>query len=442
MRNNYFYTFFFLFISFTNKAANLQQVWQDAINNSPELQQTAVKNAVVHNNVYEYFGTLLPQISIADASNTVKPSCNKGLLIRQSQQDVALNLTQTIFDMSKIYPFKVQQKNALLQDLAFKISQQKTTVNAIIDYLNVVSAADQLTTLQAQKTAIAKRLAMIKISVAQGLSTISDLENIQAKYDLLVAREIAQENTIGSALDKLSTVTGKRYPSLTGLRIRGFTAKVPEIGQINFDKLSASKLAIIQTRLNADSVKNQITETASGFIPIIDVSTTQNYSNAREIGLASESQQDNKLLKLSKQLDNGGSTVTSIKDAENNYVAASELLLLTKLTMLANFRYYYQSLKADCRAINAYQHALTSSHAVMESTNKSFDVGAGTIIDVLDAISNFYQTQQQLSLARYQYIMDIVKLQASLATIEASTIENINRLLGPEISLNTTADFE
>ena len=96
--------------------------------------------------------------------------------------------------------FAQAQLAAAEQDLIVRVSQ---------GYFDVLTAGDNLTFVRAQKTAVAEQLASAKRNFEVGTSTITDTREAQARFDLVVAQEIAAENDLRVKKLALDQLTGK-----------------------------------------------------------------------------------------------------------------------------------------------------------------------------------------------------------------------------------------
>ena len=63
-------------------------------------------------------------------------------------------------------------------------------------YFDVLASTDSLTFVKAQKAAVAEQLASAKRNFEVGTSTITDTREAQARFDLVVAQELAAENDL------------------------------------------------------------------------------------------------------------------------------------------------------------------------------------------------------------------------------------------------------
>ena len=63
-----------------------------------------------------------------------------------------------------------------------------------------------------------------------------------------------------------------------------------------------------------------------------------------------------------------------------------------------------------------------------------YSVGTRTIVDVLDATTTLYNAKQQLSSARYQYLINQLNIKQALGTLNEQDLLALNNALGKPVS--------
>ena len=104
-----------------------------------------------------------------------------------------------------------EQAAARHREDTLKIAEQDLVVRVSQAYFDVLSAQDSLALVRAQKIGVAEQLASAKRNFEVGTSTITDTREAQARYDLVLAQEIAAENDLQVkkiVLDQLVGRTG------------------------------------------------------------------------------------------------------------------------------------------------------------------------------------------------------------------------------------------
>lgn len=103
------------------------------------------------------------------------------------------------------------QRDAAEQDLLVRVSQA---------YFDVLAAQDTLAFVQAQKAAVSEQLTAAQRNFDVGNATVTDSREAQARYDLVVAQEIAAENDLRVKRLALDQLVGRPGTAPTRLRSR------------------------------------------------------------------------------------------------------------------------------------------------------------------------------------------------------------------------------
>ena len=82
-------------------------------------------------------------------------------------------------------------------------------------------------------------------------------------------------------------------------------------------------------------------------------------------------------------------------------------------------------------AIAALEQAMISSQSSLDSNKLGYEVGVRINIDVLNAQQQLYSTRRDLAVARYNTIVNQLKLKSLAASLREEDLEEVNRVLGP-----------
>src|SRR6266513_3137872 len=144
---------------------------------------------------------------------------NLNFLRRPQVDGYALTFSQPVFRLQNWYQFEQGEQQVRQAEAAFGQASQDLIVRVSQAYFDVLSAQDTLALVGAQKAAISEQLAQAKRNFEVGTATITDTHEAQARYDLIIAQEIAAQNDLESKRRALETVGGKEYVQLKPLRI-------------------------------------------------------------------------------------------------------------------------------------------------------------------------------------------------------------------------------
>lgn len=129
---------------------------------------------------------------------------------------------------------------------------------------------------------------------------------------------------------------------------------------------------------------------------------------------------------------------SQVKQAQYNFVGASEQLESAHRSVVQTVRSSFNNINASISSINAYKQAVVSAQSSLDAMEAGYSVGTRTIVDVLDATTTLYNAKQQLANARYTYLINQLNVKSALGTLNEQDLVALNNTLGKPVS--TTPD--
>ncbi|WP_333496162.1 MULTISPECIES: outer membrane channel protein TolC [unclassified Kluyvera] len=428
-----------------SQAENLLQVYQQARTSNPDLRKSAADRDAAFEKINEARSPLLPQLGLgADYTYTNGFRDSNG--VNSNATSGSLTLTQSLFDMSKWRALTLQEKAAGIQDVTYQTDQQTLILNTATAYFNVLSAIDSLSYTEAQKQAIYRQLDQTTQRFNVGLVAITDVQNARSQYDTVLANEVTARNNLDNAVEALRQVTGNYYPELASLNVDSFKTDKPQGVNSLLKEAENRNLSLLQARLNQDLAREQIRQAQDGHLPTLDLNASTGVSNTSYSGskTRNSSQYDdndagqNKIgLSFSLPLYQGGMVNSQVKQAQYNFVGASEQLESAHRSVVQTVRSSFNNINASISSINAYKQAVVSAQSSLDAMEAGYSVGTRTIVDVLDATTTLYNAKQQLSSARYNYLINQLNIKNALGTLNEQDLIALNNALGKNVATST-----
>ncbi|EEC5519144.1 outer membrane channel protein TolC [Salmonella enterica subsp. enterica serovar Infantis] len=407
-----------------SQAENLMQVYQQARLSNPELRKSAADRDAAFEKINEARSPLLPQLGLG-ADYTYSNGYRDANGINSNETSASLQLTQTLFDMSKWRGLTLQEKAAGIQDVTYQTDQQTLILNTANAYFKVLNAIDVLSYTQAQKEAIYRQLDQTTQRFNVGLVAITDVQNARAQYDTVLANEVTARNNLDNAVEELRQVTGNYYPELASLNVEHFKTDKPKAVNALLKEAENRNLSLLQARLSQDLAREQIRQAQDGHLPTLNLTaSTYDDSNMGQ----------NKIgLNFSLPLYQGGMVNSQVKQAQYNFVGASEQLESAHRSVVQTVRSSFNNINASISSINAYKQAVVSAQSSLDAMEAGYSVGTRTIVDVLDATTTLYDAKQQLANARYTYLINQLNIKYALGTLNEQDLLALNSTLGKPI---------
>ena len=327
--------------------------------------------------------------------------------------------------------FQVSQAEAqfgqAFQDLVIRVSQA---------YFDVLNAENSLAFVRAQKAAITEQLAQARRNFEVGTTTITDTNEAQARFDLSVSQEIAAQNELELRRQSLQQIVGTLPPSLTPLR-SSFKIAPPEPAQMEEWVSTAQKNAFsVRIQEAATQISAREVERArAGHKPTLDlVATVANSAVGSSVtnGIGSDTRTGTLGVQLTFPIFAGWSVDSRIREALANLDRSRSDLESNRRQAATLARQSYVGVTNGMAQVRALEQAVTSSETALASNKLGYEVGVRINIDVLNSQQQLFSTKRDLARARYDTIMNGLRLKAAAGTLTEEDIESVNRLLGED----------
>ncbi|MCL6361103.1 outer membrane channel protein TolC [Pectobacterium polaris] len=425
-----------------SQAENLLQVYQQAKSTNPDLRSSAATRDAAFEKINESRSPLLPQLGLG-ADYTYNKGYRDNKDVNSNAKSASLQLTQTLFDMSKWRALTLQEKQAGIEDVTYQTAQQNLILNTATAYFNVLRAIDSLSYINAQKQAIYRQLDQTTQRFNVGLVAITDVQNARSQYDSVLANEVLARNTLDNALESLRQITGNFYPQLAGLNIERFSTQKPEAVNNLLKEAENRNLNLLSARLSQDLAREQIRSAETGYMPTLDLTASTGVTDTRYSGSRtnnsnsfndSDAGQHRVGINFTLPLYSGGATNSQVKQAQHSYVSSSELLESAHRSVIQIVRSSFNNISASISSINAYKQAEVSAQSSLDAMEAGYQVGTRTIVDVLNATTTLYNAKQQLSSARYDYLINQLNIKSAQGTLSETDLQALNASLGQPVS--------
>ncbi len=423
--------------SAVSQAENLMQVYKQARATNPDLQAAAATRDAAFEKINEARSPLLPQLGLGldyDYANGYHDANG----INSKVASGSLQLTQTVFDMSKWRSLTLQEKTAGIADVTYQTAQQTLILNTATDYFNVLSAIDTLSYIEAEKQAVYHELDQTTQRFGLGLVAITDVQNARSTYDSVLASEVNARNSLENYVEVLRQVSGVYYPQLSSVNVKTFTTQSPEPVQKLLREGENRNLSLLSARLSQDLAREEIRYYEAGHMPTLDLTASTGLTNTKYngnrtgpvYGYDNSIDGDSKVgLSLTIPLYSGGEVTSQVKQAQLSFVNYSAQLESAHRSMVQTVRSSFNNIAASISSINAYQQAVVSAQSSLDASQAGYKVGTRTIVDVLDATTTLYEAKQELSTARYTYLINQLNVKSALGTLNENDLLSLNGFL-------------
>ena len=432
------------------QADSLLEVYQQALLSDPRIQEAEARRMAALESEPQARSLLLPQIDF-DGSFTKSDSSGSNIFEDASGLPVAIDtktdseitqygftLRQTLFRWDQIVGLRRADKVVAKAEADREAAQQDLVIRVGQTYFDVLAAEDRLTSTHANRQAIARQLEQAKQRFEVGLIAITDVQESQAANDQAVADEIAAKRSLATARNFLREITGEFIGELSApgddlpLRTPDPASEIDWV-----DMALAQNLALVSSRLDEQLARDEISFRRNGYYPSIDLVATTGESDIeadRIVGgtssiADSDGTRDTIGIQFNIPIFKGGSNRSRVKEAVYLHSAARQQLLRVTRETERQTRDAYLGVLSEKSRVEALDQAVQSSTTALEATQAGFEVGTRTIVDVLDSQFALYRAITLFYQARYDYLMNYLRLKQAAGDLKIEDLEAIDRWL-------------
>jgi outer membrane protein len=381
----------------------------------------------------------------AQARATILPSANLGLAASRSNQEVlplpersygtqtaTISASQPLYRPANWASYEQGNQQTALAQAQLQTAEQDLIVRVSQAYFDVLAATDSLAFVASQKTAVAQQLASAKRNFEVGTSTITDSREAQARYDLVIAQELAAQNDLQVKRLALNQLVGKDdaqpQPLATPVVLPPL---VPADVLAWVDQSRSQHPGIAQQAIALKVAELETAKAEAGHKPTLDLVGSYSAVNNNGSSTATADSRVNVAsigLQFNLPLFAGFATQNRIKETLALEEKARTDLEATQRVVAQGTRTAFFGVLSGQGQVKALEAAEASSQSALEANQLGYQVGVRINIDVLNAQSQLYDTKAKLAKARYDVLLGGLKLKQAAGVLAAADVAEISQL--------------
>ncbi|MFM9879457.1 MAG: TolC family outer membrane protein [Burkholderiaceae bacterium] len=358
-------------------------------------------------------------------------------------QNATLSASQPLYRPANRLAYDQGKKSVDVAKAVLQAAEQDLVVRVSQAYFDVLGAQDTLAFVRAQKAAVAEQLASAKRNFEVGTSTITDAREAQARFDLVIAQEIAAENDVRIRRIALDTLVGRNDAAPRPLALPvALPPLQPGDVAVWVQESESNSPAIAQAALALEIAQLETRRARAGHLPTLDLNASYNVTKSQNGSVqtgssfttstgATDSRTNNASISLAFNLPlfAGFATQNRIRETLALEERAESDLNLSKRSVGQTTRTAFFGVVSGLSQVNALEASEQSSQLALDANKLGYQVGVRINIDVLNAQSQLFQTKRDLAQARYNVLLGGLRLRQAAGTLTAQDLLGINALL-------------
>jgi len=425
------------FLSLNAHAIDLLQVYKEALANDAVYASARATLAAGSEKITQGRAGLLPVIGVGGSySRTDSEAVSSGVGISRDGRSngYTVSLSQPLFRWANWQQYQQGKLSVAASEAQFAQAQQDLIVRVSQAYFDVLAAQDTLASVQAQKTAITEQLASAKRNFEVGTATITDSHEAQARFDLSVAQEFAAESDLQIKRTALEQIVGKPVGELATLR-PGLKLNGPQPAQIDqwVESAERQNYGVIGQQVAREIAQREISKNRAGHMPTVDLVASRSHNNQRGATLTTPtgSVSDSNAIGVQWNIPlfSGFAVTSRVREAVALEEKARADLETARRTAVQGARQSYLGVNSGLAQVRALEAAEVSSQSALESNRLGYQVGVRINIDVLNAQQQLFVTRRDLAKARYDTLVNGLRLQSAAGVLKEEDVVELNGML-------------
>lgn len=379
----------------------------------------------------------LPTVSFSAGITHIEQSLSGGFELAGvdnsptfASKEYRINLAQPVYRHDRYVALRQADKR--LQQAQYEVvaARQDLMLRVAERYFNQLAAHDSVVFARAETESLKSQLEQARQRFEVGLIAITDVQEAQAGHDRAQASQIRAENEVENAIEALREVTADYDLELAPLG-ENLPLVVPE--PLDIERWTATalerNLGLSAATVAADIAHEEIRRQYAGHFPSLDIVGGHSFNNqGGRFGSASVDQNEIGI-QVTVPIYEGGQVVSRTRAAEHDSNAALDRLEQTRRTVHRETRQAYLGVVTQISSVKALAQAVVSSQTALESTRAGFEVGTRTAVDVVAAERSLYQSKRDFARARYDYIIETLRLKRAAGSLQPADLVAANSWL-------------
>lgn len=414
-------------------AEDLIDIFKIAEQNDPEFAAVSASVMATREQRIQARAGLLPDISF-DANTTynnqdIDTESGYGETgdVNFNSRGYHLKLKQPLLRYDRYLKYKQSAHRISRSEAEQESAFQQLILRVAERYFGVLEAKDNLQFVQAEKIALKRQSEQTQLRYDAGFISNIDVQESKAAYKNSLAEEILAENRSENARELLREIVGPYENDLAILEkeiplINPNPSDVDEWSQFALE----SNPELIMAESDMTITQEEVGIQKASHLPSIDFVV----SHGRDIqgGRFGNTDIDGTSagLQLNIPLYSGGMVKSKTNEAQYRHLQAENIYERQKRAVFRETRDAFLGIKSGISRVEALTLSVEASLLAQQAILAGFEAGTRTAVDVVAAERELFRIKRDYSRARYDYILNILRLQKSAGLLVPADLKMVN----------------
>ncbi len=352
------------------------------------------------------------------------------------------SLSQPLFRADRWFQLKAAQAISEQAALQLSIAEQELILRSAQAYFAVLQAQDNLAALKAEESAFKRQMEQASERFEVGLSDRTDVLEAQAGFDTARANRSIAQRQVEDAFQALFTLTNREYRALEGIEHSlPVLAPTPNDAGAWVDSATLQNLNLLAANQAVNAAEQTLRQRRAGHAPTLDAVAAYRRGNNDSLGFTNaqtipgiprytgDVEQHSIGLQLNIPIYSGGLTSSLGREAYHQLEQTEQQRESLRRQVVEAARNLHRAVNTDIEQVQARRQTIVSNQSALEATEIGYQVGTRNIVDVLDTQRRLYAAVRNYNNARYDYILDTLRLKQVAGTLNPDDLAALSQFL-------------
>lgn len=299
-------------------------------------------------------------------------------------------------------------------------------------YTNVPLADELLATATAEVAALGEQLRSAQNMRARGEGTVTDELEARSRLAVAEARLLEARDVREDAIGRLVMMLGPTVrPEPRKLDAMFTRLPLQPADLAAWELLALARNPTIEVRRHALQAAREVLDRSDAvWRPRLDAVASVSRADSDSINTVNQSSFQRSVgVQLNMPVFDNGRNASQARQAAAAMGSAQAMLDDARETVLTELRKQYRVLLSQAQKVSAYSEALDAATLQVQATRQSVKGGIRVTLDVLNAQTQRFTVQQELTQARFNYFKAWFRLRAAAGVLDVSDLLLIDQQL-------------
>jgi outer membrane protein len=433
-----------LFLVSSARSEDLLTIYQLAVQNDPTLAGERWSLDASRERIPEARSALLPALTgngqVGRTGGPVTYTDTPTVDRTFNTLNWAVQLTMPLLRAGSIATYRQSHAQYAQAQQQFSLAEQELIIRVTQAYFDVLVAEEALAAAQAEVKATEEQRVLAHRSYERGVASVTDVDEATSRAELATSGQSSAQTDVEVKRAALEKITGSLPSGLAVMR-EDVIVHLPDPADVSqwVSQASENNPAVLALRSAVEVARLDVQKAQLARLPSVDAvaSYGRQYSSGDDTNpfdYATNARIKQGGVQFTLPLLDGGGIHAQIGEARARQRKAEADLEAARRQAALDARTAYQAMVSGISQIRALRAAIEASINSVKGNIAGYKLGLRINSDVLDAQRQRYAAERDLAKARYETVLQGIKLKAAAGTLQVVDLMAINAMLSAQQS--------